>query len=155
MVDRASWLLKALREGGGEVQEALFVAARAERSPGAESEVREIAWELALRERAGGWHLEQLLRGRDELSLHPAEWLATGAEPVEVGQLARIYGQSRDETCMLLWGLPGSALGRRGRHPFRGSISVEDVLVSLHERDIETMLALQRVGAPSESVARG
>ena len=57
---------------------------------------------------------------------------------------------------MLLWGLPASALGRRGRHPFRGSVSVEDVLVSLHERDIETMLALQRIGAahldPASSV---
>lgn len=146
-MDRASWLLKALREGGGEVQDALRAAARSDRSAGA-SEVLEIAWELALQERAGGWHIEQLLRGREELSLHPAEWLATGAEPVEVGQLARIYGQSRDETCMLLWGLPASALGRRGRHPFRGAISVEDVLVSLHERDIETMQALQRVGAP-------
>ncbi len=146
-MDRASWLLKALREGGGEVQEALFAAARGDRPAGAEAEVREIAWELAVQERAGGWHLEQLLRGREDLTLHPAEWLATGAEPVEVGQLARIYGQSRDETCELLWGLSDRSLARRGRHPFRGSISVEDVLVSLHERDIETMLALQRVVA--------
>ena len=145
-MDRASWLLKALREGGGEVQEALFAAARGERPAGA-AEVLEIAWELALQERAGGWHLEQLLRGRDELTLHPAEWLATGAEAVEVRQLARIYGQWRDETCGLLWGLSDRSLARRGRHPFRGSISVEDVLVSLHERDIETMLALQRVAA--------
>ena len=152
-MDRASWLLKALREGGGEVQEALFAAARGDRPAGAEAEVREIAWELAVQERAGGWHLEQLLRGREELTLHPAEWLATGAEPVELRQLARIYGQSRDETCGLLWGLSERSLARRGRHPFRGSISVEDVLVSLHERDIETMLALQRVAAPDPAAS--
>ena len=46
----------------------------------------------------------------------------------------------------------GCRIGRwrgGGGTPFRGTISVEDVLVSLHERDIETMLALQRVGAPN------
>jgi len=45
----------------------------------------------------------------------------------------------------MVWGLSSRSLALQGRHPFRGLISLEDVLVSLHERDIETMLALQRL----------
>ncbi|PZC49445.1 MAG: hypothetical protein DK306_000684 [Chloroflexi bacterium] len=140
-MDRASWLLKALHEASGEVQEALLAAD----GPPPPGELLEIAWDLALGERADGWHVEQLLRGQSDLTLHPAEWLATGAEPVPVRELVRIYSQGRAETCGMVWGLSSRSLALQGRHPFRGLISLEDVLVSLHERDIETMLALQRL----------
>ena len=142
-MDRAGWLLKALHEASGEVQEALLAA---DRSADAEA-VLTIAWDLALAEHAGGSHVGQLLRGVTDLALHPAEWLATGPEAVEIRDLVQIYGRARAETCGRLWGLSSRSLEARGRHPFRGEISLENVLVGLHERDIETMIALRKLPA--------
>ena len=144
-MDRASWLLKALHEASGEVQEALLAADRGRY----DSDLAESAWDLAVHERSTGWHVEQVLRGRDQLTLHPAEWLSTGVETSDVADLVRIYGRSRSETCGLLWGLPPDYLERGAQHPFRGTVSLEDLFVALHERDIETMLALQRISAPA------
>ena len=141
-MDRAGGLLKALHEASGELQEALLAADAA----GPDPELSELAWELAVHERSTGWHVDQVLRGRDSLDLHPAEWLATGVESSDAPEMVRIYGRSRAETCGLLWGIPPDYLQRRGRHPFRGEVSLDDLLVALHERDIETMLALQRIG---------
>lgn len=148
-MDRASWLLKALHEASGQVQEALLAA----RPPPGDTGPLELAWELATHERSTGWHLEQILRGRDHLALHPAEWLTTSADATDVEELAWEYARARRDTCGLLWGLPSAYLSRRAQHPFRGDVSLEDLLVALHERDIETMQALQRLQtrAPSDA----
>ena len=171
-MDRASWLLKALHEASGEVHEALVEAARTgvarteigramvgsamvgqsmsqRASPG--DPLRELAWELATHERSTGAHLEQMLRGRHELALHPAEWLATSADAPEIEECAWIYARARRDTCEMLWGMPPRYLARRAQHPFRGDVSLEDLMVALHERDIETMRTLQRLEAPAPS----
>ena len=143
-MDRASWLMKALHEASGEVQEALLAAAR---TPD-DATLLELAWELASHERSTGWHLEQILRGRDRLQLHPVEWLSTASDASDVADLVWDYARARRDTCGMLWGLPPDYLSRRAVHPFRGEVSLEDLMVALHERDIETMLALQRLPAP-------
>jgi len=140
-VDRASWLLKALHEASDQVHEALSRAS----APHANDELLAVAWDLVSHERSTGWHLEQMLRSRDRLELHPMEWLTTSDDATDLDALAWDYARVRQGICEMLWGLPPSYLARRAQHPFRGDISLEDLLVSMHERDIETMLALQRI----------
>ena len=148
-MDRASWLLKALHEASGQVQEALLAARP---PPGDTGPLNWPGnWPRTSDRRAGTW--SRSCAAATIWRCTRPEWLTTSADATDVEELAWEYARARRDTCGLLWGLPSAYLSRRAQHPFRGDVSLEDLLVALHERDIETMQALQRLQtrAPSDA----
>ena len=151
MPDRAEWLLKALHEAAGELESKLLEASdplTRDYPVGDDLSLVEIARQMRDHEIIASWHLEQLVFSRlQTLRLHDLEWLSLDPDERtdDVEHLLREYAIARRANCGLLWSLGPYEWRRSAEHPFRGTISVEDVAVALHEHDIEHMWRLGRV----------
>ena len=135
------WLLKALREASGEMHE-LFVRALRGGMPDAEALI-ERAW----REGAiSAWQLGHMLfRDADELPLRDFEWLDPGgrAGQPDCYEQLREWDHTREQLSSVLYMLSGDEWEQRARHRFRGELSVEAVVRSIHQTDLEILNTLR------------
>lgn len=137
------WLLKALREAGNSLLSELY---------GLDEE--ELRWRPA----EGEWSLKEIaahLRDAEELALAQINAFVSGfpsslptwdvdllpqerdyqSEEID-GLLASFRGMRR-ETTYLLWGLTEAEWGRAVEHPYRGSVTLEEVARELAQHDLE------------------
>ncbi len=138
------WLIKALREASDEIRELLMQALR--RSlPDAEALI-ESAWRQGA---VSAWQLGHILfQNIEQLPLHDYEWLDQRNQPDCYEQL-REWHHTREQICGALYMLSGYEWERTARHRFRGELSVESIVRSLHQSDLETLNMLRAQLQPS------
>lgn len=150
MPSRPDWLAKALYEMSGELHTRLTAFPEHAADDHAVANVespRELARLLRNRERITGYHVEQFAYGRPrELRLHELEWLepdptapddAFDAHDIE--ELMYEFVGLRRRTCSLFWGLSDRDWDASAHHRFLGEVTLEALVVALHEHDIEAL----------------
>ena len=151
MSERAEWLLKALYEAAEELLGQMLDSAEAGKQPMAdEPSLTRLAAAIRNQDLVTAWHLEQLL-GSDtaHLKLHDLEWLEPDAEAgagLDWERLLAEFVGARRHVFRLLAELAPREWRRRAQHPFRGSVSVEQLVSALHEHDLEALARAQRLG---------
>lgn len=160
------WLLKAIRESGGEI-EAQIVALDSEvlrwRATDDDWCLLELMGHLADAERLYVDRLRRILSDfepnlRDiDIESWPRERdYASGS----VRAFARVFALERSETVMLLWSAGPSEWERGGEHPFRGRLTLGDVARDINRHDLEHLWQARRLvrhyedasGLPSGSI---
>jgi hypothetical protein len=156
---RSDWLTKALHEMSGELHTRLTAFDRASIHetpvPGTESPL-ELARLLRNRELISGSHIEQCVYGPPgSLRLHDLEWLDPAVDPFEADDVTELMYEFlglRRRTCSLFWGMSEREWHQTTHHRFLGSVTLEDLVVALHEHDIEALWKAKKLadalGAP-------
>ncbi|MGE0059707.1 MAG: DinB family protein [Dehalococcoidia bacterium] len=145
------WLMKAVREAAGELYQQL-------------SGVRER--HLRWRPYEDEWCLKEVaahMRDAEQLYQRQIELIANRREPRlpheaidvlpserdyrddDADQLLQEYAYARDETVWLLRMLDEDGWERCGLHPYRGRISIHDVVREMHEHDLEHLYQARRL----------
>jgi hypothetical protein len=145
------WLLKAVRESSGE----LFGAFGGVDEDG-------LCWRPA----ADEWCLKDIaahLRDAEVLYQRQIEAIVQRADPFlpyesidvlpaendyrsqPIGQFLREWEDARQETVWLLRMLGEEDWQRTGRHPYRGRVSIYDLVRELHEHDLEHLYQARRL----------
>lgn len=161
--DATGWVLKALREAGSELVGELH---------GLDEET------LRRQPQEGEWCLKEIaghLRDAEELALKQIQAIQeTRPLPAwdidvlpgerdyrsaDLSQLLTELRRLRRETTGILWELVIGGWKARGRHPYRGDVSVEDIARELAQHDLEHLWQVRQVkaqiGTPGGSVRRG
>lgn len=137
------WLLKAVREASGELLDQFRGLSESQlRQRPAEGEwcLKEVAAHLRDAELLYRRQIEAISRRRraqlphEALDVLPAERDYTG-EPVQ--RLLYEYAEAREETVWLLRGLDEDDWQRAGVHPYRGEVTLYDIVRELHMHDLE------------------
>ena len=132
------WLMKALREASGEMYELLMQALRSS-ADDAEA-LTERAWR---HQTIAAWQIGHLLfQESDEIPLHDHEWLEQRTLPDSYEQLRDWYGL-REQILGVLYMLSDHEWAQRGTHRFQGDLSVEQVVRSMHQTDLEVLNTLR------------
>jgi hypothetical protein len=146
------WLLKALREAAGEIEEYLYAIDREDaiRRPEAdEPNLIELAAQLRdNEEQVLGWlEIITSARRRDpplpyvNVDLLPLE---RDYSRLEVRKVLREFTASRRRTVHLLWSLDNRDWRRQGIHPYRGPISVQEIVQELNWHDLRNLWEVRR-----------
>ena len=144
-------MLKALREAGNSLLWELYGLGE-----------EELRWRAA----EGEWSLKEIaahLRDAEELALAQLNAFVSGScSPLPVwdvdllpqerdyqseeiaGLLASFRGMRR-ETTYLLWGLTGADWGRAAGHPYRGSVTLEEIVRELAQHDLEHLWQVRQL----------
>jgi hypothetical protein len=145
------WVLKALREAGDELIEQFYGAAE-----------RESRW----RPQDDEWSLKEIaghLRDNEELALDQMRLMAGDDEPqlpardvdalplerdylsADLQELLAGFAGLRRQTHRLLWSLASEDWGRRGRHPYRGEVTIGQIARELAEHDLGHLWQARRL----------
>lgn len=145
------WLLKALSEAGNLLLSELC---------GLDEE--ELRWRAA----EGEWSLKEIaahLRDAEELALAQLNAFVSGSssplpawdvdlfpqerdyQSEEIAGLLASFGRLRRETTYLLWGLTEADWGRAAEHPYRGSVTLQEVARELAQHDLEHLWQVRRL----------
>jgi hypothetical protein len=145
------WLLKAVRESAGELfGQFSGISEESLRWRPAEDEwcLKEVAAHLRDAEALYQRQID-LIAHRHEPRL-PYEAIDVlpferdyRAEPLQ--RLLNEYAEAREETMWLLRMLDDEDWERRGRHPYRGLVSVNAIVRELHEHDLEHLYQARRL----------
>lgn len=159
--DSLGWVLKALREAGGQVVYELA---------GVDEET------LCRRPGDGDWCLKEIaahLRDAEELALCQMTAIAQGATAaipfwdVDVLPSERDYRAAdlsdlltevrarRHETTLFLWGLSETDWQSSAEHPYRGPMTLEAIARELAQHDLEHLWQVRRMKFELGSAARG
>ncbi len=130
--------MKALREASGEMYELLMQALRGS-SVDAEA-LTERAWR---EQTIAAWQIGHILfQAADEVPLHDHEWLEQTSIPDCYEQLREWY-QLREQLLGVLYMLGGAEWEQGATHRFQGDLTVESVVRSLHQADLEVLNTLR------------
>jgi hypothetical protein len=148
--DSQGWVLKALREAGGSLVSEFYG-------------VKDAQYRHRLRE--DDWCLAEIaahMRDKEELSFLQIAAILDGEARLPVWdvdslQLERDYRRAdvddvlsefrglRRETATMLWGLRKHEWRREGQHPYRGSVTVEQIARELAQHDLEHLWQVRRL----------
>ncbi len=150
MSSRTEWLLKALYEAAGELQSQLLDVGESVASLRPQPDdlsPLQLAGSIRDHELVTAAHLQQIIFARaTTLKRHDLEWLEP--EPnyhmLSLDRLAAEYMALRRQTCGLLWSLTPRQWRLQADHPFKGTVSVEQLAVALHEHDLEHIWRTKR-----------
>ena len=152
MPSRSGWLSKALYEMSGELHTRLtaFGPRLAQERPLPDCETAlELACLLRDRELIAAHHIEQCVYGPPvQLHLHELEWLEPDTSPKsweDIDDLMHEFSGLRHRTCSLFWGLTDREWQITTDHRFVGKVTLEDIVVRLHEHDIEGLWKAKRL----------
>ena len=148
MSDGERWLIKALHEASGELRE-LLVNALLEGEGDAPALIRDV-WQ---RETIAGWQLAQLIfRDIDAsgaLPLHSLEWLEQRPEQLpDAYEQVRQFDELRGQITSVLAMIGPVEWEQSAHHRFQGDLTVRQIARSLHQHDLELLVAL-RGAAPA------
>lgn len=137
MPDNRRWLIKALREAAGELQDQIGrTLMDQDAPPEARQAAAEAAKELAKQESIAAHQIAHLLyTDVEDLPLHDYEWLSEGPEGTPWDHL-RLYDHLRDQIVTVLSMLSDHEWERTARHRFRGVLDVSQSVRDLHEHDL-------------------
>lgn len=137
MPDNRRWLIKALREAAGELQDQIGrTLMDQDAPPEARQAAAEAAKELAKQESIAAHQIAHLLyTDVEDLPLHDYEWLSEGPEGTPWDHL-RLYDHLRDQIVTVLSMLSDREWDRTARHRFRSVLDVNQVARALHEHDL-------------------
>ena len=145
------WVLKALREAGNSLLWELY---------GVDEE--ELRWRAA----EGEWSLKEIaahLRDAEELALAQLNAFVSGScsplpawdvdllpqerdyQREEIAGLLVDFRSMRRETTYLLWGLMEADWGRVAEHPYRGSVTLEEVAREMAQHDLEHLWQVRQL----------
>ncbi|MHB8575907.1 MAG: DinB family protein [Dehalococcoidia bacterium] len=136
------FILKALREACGELVEEFERTTRREAfiHPDGEWSIAQVAAHVADNERVCGEYVDAMLSRRSP-RLEPVNFDALAEERGERGldaaRSAYRYAHMRQELMYSIYGISRGALERTGEHPYRGTLSVLQLLRELHLHDLE------------------
>jgi hypothetical protein len=145
------FLLKAVRESGGELFAQFSHLNESElRWRPAEGEwcLKEIAGHLRDAERLYARQLELIASRREPrlpcepIEVFPAE---NGYREMPLNRLLQEYAEAREDTFWILRMLDDDDWQRAGIHPYRGRITVADIVRDMHEHDLEYLYRAQRL----------
>ena len=138
MSDNRRWLIKALREAAGELQDQIArTLMDNDAPPEARQAAAEAAKELAKQETIAAHQIAHLVFTEvEDLPLHDYEWLEEGPEGTPWDHLRR-YGDLRDQIVAVLAMLSEEEWERTARHRFRRALSVSAVSRSQHQNDLD------------------
>jgi hypothetical protein len=149
--EQRRWLMKALREAGGELYQQFY-----------RLDEKSLRW----RPGKGDWCMKEIaahIRDAEALYLAQIEAITQRRnprlphEPIECYPQERDYRsqplqnflseweQAREETCWLLRMLEGEDWLRTGTHPYKGVISIHDIVRELHDHDLEYLRNARRL----------
>ena len=137
MSENRHWLIKALREAAGELQDQIGrTLMDSDASPEARQAAAEAAKDLAAQETIAAHQIAHLVfTDAEDLPLHDYEWLGEGPEGSPWDHL-RLYGDLRDQIVAVLAMLSDHEWERTARHRFRGTIEISSVARQLHQHDL-------------------
>ena len=144
MSDNRRWLIKALREAAGELQDQIArTLMDNDAPPEARQAAVEAAKELAKQETIAAHQIAHLVfTDTEDLPLHDYEWLEDGPEGTPWDHLRR-YGDLRDQIVAVLAMLGEHEWVRTSRHRFRDARDVGQVARHMHETDLEMATAIR------------
>lgn len=147
------WLLKALREAAGEIEDHLYGLDRhvlSQRPAENELSLIEIAAHLRDNEKqVRGWltlmadthrHRPQLLYVNVELLPFEHDY-----RRLDIREVLTEFASLRHHTLMLLWSLEPIAGECYGIHPYQGAISVYDIARELNWHDLQHLWEIRRL----------
>lgn len=150
------YLLKALGEAGNELAEELFgVSRRIADIPDADGwTLRLLAANVRAFEEMTARYLDHILaRRKRDLPVIDTEAMLDSDEPCEdPDHSAMEYAELRRRVQYTLWDLRDRDWSRTGTHPYRGDVSVEDLVRELHHHDLRSLWRAQRL--KEEAAAR-
>lgn len=137
MSDNRRWLIKALREAAGELQDQIGrTLMDQDAPPEARQAAAEAAKELAKQETIAAHQIAHLLYTDVEgLPLHDYEWLSEGPEGTPWDHL-RLYDHLRDQIVTVLSMLSDREWLRSGHHRFHSQLSTLIIIEELHSHDL-------------------
>ena len=152
MPSRPDWLTKALHEMAGELHTRLTAfgpgVADEHPLPNMESPLG-VARGLRDRELISGSHIQQFMYGPPHsLRLHELEWLDDRPDPFareDIDGLMYEFLGLRQRTCSLFWGFGEHEWQGSAHHRFQGDVTLEQLVVALHEHDIEALWKAKRL----------
>jgi hypothetical protein len=145
-----AFLLKALHEAGGELEEEFYGLRPAQ-----------LAWH-----REGEWSLIQIaghLRDNEQQTLAYLRAIAANEapalevvdlegqadescyEPLDLHDLLYGFAGLRQELLYLLYRLPPEAWQRGGEHPYRGTLTIAQLVRELNEHDLGHLWQIQKI----------
>jgi len=136
------FILKALREACGELVDEFERVGRREASihPDGEWTIAQIAAHLVDNEQMHVSYVDAILSMHSP-RLEPVNFDALaeerGERGLDTGRLAYRYAHLRQELLYSVWGISRGALERTGEHPYRGTLSLLQLLRELHLHDLE------------------
>ena len=138
MSDNRRWLIKALREAAGELQDQIArTLMDNDAPPEARQAAAEAAKELAKQETIAAHQIAHLVFTEvEDLPLHDYEWLGEGPEGTPWDHLRR-YGDLRDQIVAVLAMLSEEEWERTARHRFHHNVTVATIGRALHTHDLE------------------
>lgn len=150
MSENRRWLIKALREAAGELQDQIGrTLMDSDAPPEARQAAAEAAKDLATQETIAAHQIAHLVfTDAEDLPLHDYEWLGEGPEGSPWDHL-RLYGDLRDQIVAVLAMLSEDEWERTARHRFRDKLAVFQIGRALHEHDLQTA----RIGASALKVS--
>ena len=149
--DSHGWVLKALREAGNSLLSELYGLGE-----------EELRWRAA----DGEWSLKEIaahLRDAEELALAQLDAFGSGpSSPLpawdvdllpqerdyqseEIAGLLASFHSMRRETTYLLWGLTEADWRRAAEHPYRGSVTLEEVAREMAQHDLEHLWQVRQL----------
>jgi hypothetical protein len=145
------WLLKAIREAGGELFEqlrGLDESALRWRPNEREWCLKEVAAHARDAELMYQRQLEAIARRRPGLLPYEAVDVLPYERPYRDLPLRDFlweYEAAREETVWLLYTLDEDDWSRTGEHPYRGPVSLYDIARELHEHDLDHLFQARRL----------
>lgn len=145
------WLMKAVRESTGELFSqfsGLHESALRWRPAEGELSLKEIAGHL--RDAESLWQMQIELIAREHEPTLPYE--AIEVMPYErdyrderLSRLLDAYESARQETFWILRTIDDDEWQRTGIHPYRGTVSILDIVRELHQHDLEHLYEARRL----------
>jgi hypothetical protein len=147
--DEQRWLMKALREVANELVEEIYELASADPTIRAEDDDRtphEIAAHIRLNEELAAAQIRHLTGGRSNVRLPVDDTESPPAELADTSIYNFLEGfiEARRGTTRLLWNLSPAQWQRQGTHPYRGAITVQQIVRELAEHDLEHLWQVRR-----------
>lgn len=145
------YLLKALREAGNELAEELYGCSRrlADHADADGWTPRMVAIHLRVNEEMTWEYVRRILGRRRAAKLPVIDTEAMRDNPADfdesLEEAAMGYQHTRERLQYTLWELDSDDWSRTGDHPYRGAISIEQLVRDLHWHDLEYMWRLQRL----------
>lgn len=147
--DNHAFLLKALHEAGGEL-EGEFYNLRAKELAWHENDewsLIQIAGHLRDREEMHLDYLQSILSSRRPV-LHVVDLASLVEEndyrPEQLHELLYGYSELRERTLYRLYNLSPRQWLREGQHPYRGAISIEQIVKEMNEHDLAHLWQIMR-----------
>jgi hypothetical protein len=145
------WLLKAVREASGELYGQLRGLGERDlcwRPADGEWCLKEVAAHMRDAERLYKRQIEIIARRRmPQLPHEPLDVLPSERDYTResLQQLLYEYSDAREETVWLLRSLDEDDWQRCGVHPYRGEVSVYDIVRELHQHDLEHLYQARKL----------